>query len=132
MKTEFPKLARGATKEEEVAWLNAAAAAVSEGTYLYELFSGELLAWAAERIRSDFPVDVFCDKVDAEKEASSLKGQLDREIAAHNAACLRWEDDVARGQAQIVDARAELTAAQLEVVQLKAKLYDLLFNERDD
>lgn len=58
MTTKFSPLTKESSKQDEIVFLNAAADACPEGTYLHDFFTPNLVAWVEEMIRNDFPPDL--------------------------------------------------------------------------
>jgi hypothetical protein len=123
--------------------------------YLASLFTNSFCQWAENRIKDDFPIDVmeYIDDRSNEEEIQQLRGQVQNEIANRNALdellkqvgakteesterfqeeIIEWRRRATEQSDQLFDERAKVQerdeladALELEIVKLKAKLYDL-------
>ena len=68
------------SKQEEIDFINTFAEKIPRGTYLIDLFSDNLLTWIEQRIKSDFPPDIwqYIESIyeDNIKESDEYKEQI--------------------------------------------------------
>jgi len=142
------------TKAEEIKALRDFAAKCAEGSYLGQLLTEAFLIDLERRIDADWGCDYYADLAEAERQQQAaeahaaeldarckeLIANLDAERAEHAGAIEEWRgrlDAEHRAEEKVTEqywamrderdmARGQLRAAQQVVIELKAKLYDLL------
>lgn len=131
-------------KQEEIAILEKLKKVFYEhpNNYLTSLFSTEFVSWASQRIRDDFPVDVYeyvngyGADVDLNKkladrisELQELQQESVSKVAALQEALsslrTKYNDDIEWHVNHENELTTRLAAQEDELLRLKAKLYDL-------
>jgi len=142
------------TKAEEIKALRDFAAKCAEGSYLGQLLTEAFLIDLERRIDADWGCDYYADLAEAERQQQAaeahaaeldarckeLIANLDAERAEHAGAIEEWRgrfDAEHRAKekvteqywdlnAKLDDARMTTETQELEIMRLKARLYDLL------
>jgi len=119
-------------------------------TYLKDFFTDKLVGWVSQQIKNDFPPDLYdwgfgvsqplkeeiedlkntieFWKKETEGLAANVKIQSERSDALTGTVAQLYEDK--SDLEDIIDKKADaIDALEMEVVALKAKLYDLIAKE---
>jgi len=138
---EFPD--GHSTKEQEKEFLRTLAVNSTPGSYVCWLFTSEMVEWCCEMIGSDNSPDLFGHFVSARKDLVLVERDLsDAKKELHLAGvelaeCLRVKENLL---AQLRDAQEKIASdsnnfnnlnqlleeSQMEILKLKAKLYDMI------
>jgi len=140
------KIENDMSKAEEIEILNKLGNIYSmhPDNYLTILFSNHFINWATENIKNDFPVDPMeyitaYSKREWEKEIKDLKEKLEEaqkgiiEIkeVAHNATVQveYYKEEQYNYECLVNERNIKIDELENHIVNLKAKLYDLLVNK---
>lgn len=148
------KLSKSPLKAEEILFMEEIAQSVQGDTYLKDLFSPDMVGWVNNQIRSDFSPSLYeffrqteDERDQAKRDLGAVANQKDLMISYRDTIIeekeaniillgksiehLRSDYQDARitisGQLEEIEQmRKYLEQTQWEVIQLKAKLYDLI------
>jgi len=122
-----------ASKADEIKWLCDAHDAVGMGCYLSSLFTDDFMAWIEQQISNDMDCDLYAHLADerekrtsAESHAAGLQADLTASEKADALAQERYRAEIVKLELTISQAEDALDERDRTILQLKAKLFDLV------
>ena len=118
--------------------------------YLTSLFHGQLVAWCGKRIKDDFPIDIYemwesTEKILSDREAQIKEMKREFNFLQERIGALEQEISEKRGKISLLeetnkanqdatidllnkvrDLEAQLEQKDMQLMTLKAKIFDLL------